>query len=164
MSSLPLSNSFVPISKIHPYYVQTKMISKNKYQYTPTRYSVMYDRIADKIIVDIKDKGVAKDITLQNTNDKYYVYLECSFNMTNYTLTSSTFKGSPSLLPFIDGSDGATGFDQTYARALIATIGYGGYVCQNKRYIQNTRLGRLNGSVVVHIADSISSYAYSDFF
>ena len=50
------------------------MISKNKYQYTPTRYSVMYDRIADTIIVDIKDKGVAKDITLQNTNDKYYVY------------------------------------------------------------------------------------------
>jgi hypothetical protein len=136
------------------------MISKNKYQYTPTRYSAIFDRIADIITFDIKDKGVAKDITLQNTNDKYYVYLECSFNMTNYTLTSSAFKGSTSLLPLIDGSDGARGFDQTYARALIATIGYGGYVCQNKRYIQNTKLGTLNGSVVVHLADSITSYSY----
>jgi hypothetical protein len=161
MSSLPLSNSFEPLSKIHPYYVETRKISTTKYQYTPTRYSAIFDRIADIITFDIKDKGVTKDITLQNVNDKYYVYLECSFNMTNYTLTSSAFKGSTSLLPLIDGSDGARGFDQTYARALIATIGYGGYVCQNKRYIQNTRLGILNGGVVVHLTDSINSYAYT---
>jgi hypothetical protein len=161
MASSPLSNSFIPLDIIFPYYVKTKKISKEEYQYTVTRYSGIYDRIADKITFDIKDKGVAKDVTIQNPNDKYYIYLECSFNMTNYTLTSSTIKGSYSLLPFIDGSDGAQGFSQTYARALLATIGYGGYVCQNKKNLINTKLGILNGSVVIHLTDSISSYTYS---
>ena len=160
MSSIPLSNSFGPFNKIYPYSIQIKNISKNRYEYTPTRYSAIFDRIADKIIFDIKDKGTPKDITLQNINDKYYVYLECSFNMTNYTLTLSTFKGSTSLLPIIDGSDSAQGFNQTYARALIATIGYGGYVCQNKKSLLNTRLGILNGSLVVHISESVNSYTY----
>jgi hypothetical protein len=160
MASLPLSNSFIPLDIIFPYHVKTKMISKNKYQYTVTRYSGIYDRIADTITFDIKDKGVAKEITLQTTNDKYYVYLECSFNMTNYTLTSSAIKGSTSLLPLIDGSDGAQGFNQTYARALLATIGYGGYVCQNKKNLINTKLSILNGSVVVSLTDSIYAYAY----
>jgi hypothetical protein len=163
MASSPLSNSFIPLDIIFPYHVTTKIISKNQYQYTVTRYSAIYDRIADTITFDIKDKGVAKDITIKNPNDKYYVYLECSFNMTNYTLTSSAIKGSTSLLPFIDGSDGAQGFNQTYARALLATIGYGGYVCQNKKNIINTKLGMLNGSIVVHLTDSISSYTYQGF-
>ena len=68
---LEASNSFIPLDIIFPYHVKTKMISTNKYQYTVTRYSAIYDRIADQIIFDIKDKGVAKDITLQTTNDKY---------------------------------------------------------------------------------------------
>ena len=163
MASLPLSNSFSPLDIIFPYHVKTKKISTTEYQYTVTRYSAIYDRIADIITFDIKDKGVAKNITLKNKDDKYYVYLECSFNMTNYTLTSSAIKGSTSLLPLIDGSDGARGFDQTYARALIATIGYGGYVCQNKKNIINTKLGILNGGVVVHLTDNIDSYTYGGF-
>jgi len=163
MASSPLSNSFSPLDIIFPYHVKTKKISTTEYQYTVTRYSGIYDRIADTIIFDIKDKGVAKNITIKNPNDKYYVYLECSFNMTNYTLTSSAIKGSTSLLPLIDGSDGAQGFNQTYARALLATIGYGGYVCQNKKNIINTKLGILNGSVVVHLIDSLSSYNYQGF-
>jgi hypothetical protein len=161
MASLPLSNSFEPFNRIFPYYVEIKKLSTIKYQYTVTRYSAVFDRIADEIIFDIKDKGIPKDITLQNINDKYYVYLECSFNMTNYTLTSSAFKGSPSLLPFIDGSDGPKGFDQTYARALIATIGYGGYVCQNKYSMLNTKLGILNAGLVVHLSDNTYSYDYA---
>jgi hypothetical protein len=158
-----MSNSFEPSNQIFPYFVDTKYVSLNKYTYTPTRYSAIYDRIADEIIFDIKDKGEAKEIILKNINDKFYVYLEASFNMTTYTLTSSSFKGSTSLLPIIDGADGAKGFDQTYARALIATIGFGGYVCQNKRGVMiNTKLGILNGSVVVYLSDSINSYSYSN--
>jgi hypothetical protein len=161
---ISMSNSFEPRDQITPYFVETRYVSPNKYTYVPTRYSAIYDRIADEIIFDIKGKGEAKEITLQNINDKYYVYLEASFNMTNYKLTSSSFKGSPTLLPIIDGADGAKGFDQTYARALIATIGFGGYVCQNKRGVMlNTRLGILNGSVVVHIAESLATYTYGEF-
>jgi hypothetical protein len=158
---MPISNSFEPTNQILPYYVEVKYISTDKYKYIPTRYSAVFDRIADEIIFDIKEKGVAKDITLKNVNDKYYVYLECSFNMTNYRLNSSTFKGSTSLLPLVDGSDGAQGFDQTYARALIATIGYGGYICQNKKSMLNTKLGILNGSIVVHLSDTIAGYNYA---
>jgi hypothetical protein len=160
MSVLPLSNSFNNTKKIYPYYIDVVKVSKDTYQYIPSKYSAIWDTVADVIFFDIKEKGKAQTLpSLTASNSRYFIYLECSFDSV-YKINSATFKGSSSLLPLIDGLDGPEGFTQTYARGLISIIGQNGYVCQNYRTLLNTRLGILNGSPVVYIKSKPFSYPY----
>lgn len=160
MASLPLSNAFEQIPRIHPFYIETIEISENNYQYIPSSYCAIWDTIGDAMFFDIKEKGKAQNLPpLTNNSSRYFVYLECSFD-SSYKLTNATYKGSSSLLPLIDGSDGAENFTQTYARALIATIGQNGSVCQNINTLLSTKLGTLNGSPVVCLKVDIFDYLY----
>lgn len=160
MSALPISNSFDNIPRIHPFYIETIKVSTNTYQYIPSSYCAIWDTVADVIFTDIKEKGKAQSLPpLTSANSRYFIYLECSFD-SGYKISSATYKGSSSLLPFIDGSDDAEGFTQTYARALIATIGQNGSVCQNHNTLLGTKLGILNGSPVVSLRINLFDYLY----
>ena len=160
MASLPLSNSFEPIPRIHPFYIETIKVSKDTYQYIPSKYCAIWDTIADVIFIDIKEKGKPQNLPpLTSSSSRYFVYLECSFD-SSYKITSAAYKGSSSLLPLIDGSDEAEGFTQTYARALIATIGQNGSVCQNHNTLLATKLGTLNGTPVVFLKVDLFDYLY----
>lgn len=146
MSTYFLANSFDPIPNIYPFNV--KVYEQNdSFYYNVTRYSFIYDSLADKFIIDIKNKNKNTKIAspLQNSTDKCYIYLECSISST-FRIGSATIKESKSILPLIDGSDGAEGFAQTYSRAILAIIGQNGKVCQCVHSLLQSRLGILNGS------------------
>jgi len=146
MSTYFLANSFDPILNIYPFNV--KVFEQNgAFYYNVTRYSLICDTLADKFITDIKNKNTNTKITspLQNSTDKCYIYLECSVSST-FRIGSATIKESKSILPLIDGNDGAEGFTQTYCRSILAIIGQNGKVCQCVHSILQSRLGIINGS------------------
>jgi len=159
---LPMSNSFEPLYKIHPYFIEVIKVNENKYDYITNRHSLVWDSVGDLLFTDIKEKGKRQTIPipLDNSNSKYHIYLEASFN-DSYQINSITYRGSTTLLPLIDGTDGAEGFVQSSARVLIGTIGQNGSVCQNHNSLLMTKLGILNGSPVCYFKNQ--AYIYYGF-
>lgn len=149
-----MANAFDPTLRKNPFFITC--FKKNNDYYYKVSYPVIEDSLADKIItkVENKDKSEKIPISVNDSNAKYYIYLECQVNQNNFQLTSYKIRGSEKILPYIDGFDGAEGFDQTHCRSMLGIIGFEGSVSQNVTISLMTRLAVLNGSPVVNLSNS----------
>jgi len=161
MSIHRLANAFEPTLKKTPFFITCS--NKNNDYYYKVSKTIIYDSIANKIITEVKGKDQSEKIpiSLEDSQAKYYVYLEATVNQTDFKLNSIEIKGSEKVLPYIDGSDGAEGFDQTKVRSLLGIIGYKGSVSQNVTVFLMSRLAVLNGSPVIRFAINDLGGCYS---
>lgn len=155
--NIKLANAFNPTISKHAFFVEC--YKKEDSYYYKVSYPIIYDTIADKFLTSVEDLENEITISLDDPNVMYYIHLECKTNQDNFRLDNNPkIRGSPTILPYIDGSDNETGFTQTFCRAMIAIIGYKGKISQNIRYIPDTSLSILNGSPVVRFGKSYSIY------
>lgn len=146
-----MSEAFYMLGAIYPFYVSIEE-KNNIFYYQVTKYSLIFDSLADKYITSIKntDKSIPIMTDLIRTDAKIYLYVECKVN-DSFQISSAEIKDSTKILPIIDGSDGAESFDQTVCRKLIAIIGQNGVISQCVSYVLFAKLGVLNGSPVISL-------------
>lgn len=156
-----MANAFEPVPKKTPFFISCS--KKDNDYYYKVSATVIYDSLADKIITEVDGKNKAKKIpiSLENSSARYYIYLESAINTTNFRLNSFEIKGSNTILPYIDGSDGAEGFDQTTARSLLGIIGQEGCVSQNVKVPLMSLLAVLNGSPVIRFKSYVGNCYYN---
>jgi len=137
-----LSNAFYPSEQIYPFYVSIKKIN-DKFYYKVTKYSLIFDSLADKWITSITNTGNSIEIELKSES---YIYLECTAADPLFTIQISKIIHSEKLLPLVEGKGGTS-----LCRKLIAIIDKNGIISQSIYYALYSQLGILNGAPILFL-------------